>query len=121
MKMEQRCGKDKVRKGIIIFMAALKVKILKGFKERVVGLLGSKEAFPVLIYTRFGIHTFFLKFPIDVVVLNKKNKVVKISKNLKPNRIFLWNPLLNKIIELPSGEVERNKIKVGGIIKLNET
>lgn len=69
-------------------MIELKVKILKSFKDKTVGLLGAKSAYPVLMKTRFGIHTFGMKFPIDALVLDKKSRVVKICENLKPNGVF---------------------------------
>ncbi|MCL5438762.1 MAG: DUF192 domain-containing protein [Patescibacteria group bacterium] len=99
-------------------MIKLKVKILRSFKEKTIGLLNAKKAIPVFIKTRFGIHTFGLKFSIDVLVLDKNDKVVKISKNLRPDRIFLWNPVFNKIVELPSGEINKNKIKIGDKIRI---
>ncbi|MCL5432609.1 MAG: DUF192 domain-containing protein [Patescibacteria group bacterium] len=99
-------------------MIKLKVKKLTSFKEKTIGLLNNKKAIPVLIKTRFGIHTFGLKFPIDVLVLDKNNKVVKISNNLKQNRIFLWNPLFSNVIELPSGQINNNKIKIGDTISI---
>lgn len=97
----------------------MKIKEFKSIKGKIIGLIGQKKAFPVLIKTRFGIHTFFLKFPIDVLILDKDNKTVKIKKNLKPNRIFLWNPKFNRIIELPEGEIEKKKIKTGNVIEID--
>lgn len=99
-------------------MIELKVKLLKTFKDKLLGLINAEKAVPVLINTRFGIHTFGLKFPIDVVILNKDYKVVKISENLKPNKIFLWLPFFNKVIELPKDEVKKLNIKQGSILKL---
>lgn len=99
-------------------MIQIKLKILKGFKEKSLGLLFEKYASPVLIETRFGIHTFGLRFPIDVLVLDNSKKVVKIKTNLKQNRIFLWNPIYNKVIELPGGEIRRLKIKKGKVLSL---
>lgn len=99
-------------------MIELKVKALKSFKEKTIGLIGSKSPHAVLIKTRFGIHTFGLKFPIDVLVLDKKDNVAKISKGLKQNRIFVWPPNYNKIIELPKGEVDKNQIRIGDKIKI---
>ena len=95
----------------------LKVKFLTG-KDRIVGLLNAKKAYPVMIQTRFGIHTFGMRFAIDVLILDKNNKVVKFSKNLNPNQIFLWNPAFDKVVELPAGEIERKKIKIGSKLKL---
>lgn len=100
-------------------MIELKVKLLESFKDKILGLINKEKAYPVLIRTRFGIHTFGLKFPIDVIILDKNNKVVKISQNLKQNRVFIWFPFFDKVIEIPKGEVKNNNIKIGNIVKLN--
>lgn len=102
-------------------MIELKVKILKGLKEKAIGLIGSKNPHAVLIKTRFGIHTFGLKFPIDVLILDREDRVVKIAKNLKQNKILVWPPNYNKVIELPKGEIDRNQIKIGDKIKIINT
>ncbi len=78
------------------------LKIAENFYQNLLGLLKEKEGTAMLFKTRFGIHTFFMKYPIDVIVLNKNNKVIQIKKNLKPNKLFLWNPKYSKIIELPN-------------------
>jgi len=102
---------------IINRMVSLKVKELKSWREKIVGLIGKKRPENVFIRTRFGIHTFFLKFPIDVMILDNKNKVVDV-KTVKPNHIFFWNPIYDKVLELPEGTIEKKKIKIGGEIKL---
>lgn len=99
-------------------MIQLKVKELKSLKDKTIGLLNAQKAYPVLIQTRFGIHTFGLKFAIDVLILNKENQVVKLVEKLKPNRIYLWNPIFNKVIELPTRMINKKKIRTGNTIKL---
>lgn len=94
-------------------MTKLIVRELQSFAEKGRGLLFEKEAHSVLLKTRFGIHTFGIKFPIDVLVLDKKHKVVKLVKRLEKNRIFFWNPQYDNVIELPSGEIERKNIRIG--------
>ncbi|GEM_PF-5024313 len=49
-------------------MLDLKVKRLKTLKGKTIGLIGREKIAPVVFETRFGIHTFGLKFPIDVLV-----------------------------------------------------
>ncbi len=98
----------------------LKVKTLKSFREKIKGLMFSNKAYPVLIEARFGIHTFFLKFPIDVLILDKSNKVVRIKK-LKPNRILIWNPKYAQVIELPSGRITEKQIKIGDLVTIQES
>lgn len=95
-------------------MIQIKVRRLNGI-EQIKGLMFVNKAEPVLIKTRWGIHTFGLRFPIDVLILDKSNKVVKIKKDLKPNKIFLWNPKYDQVLELP---VEKRNIKIGEKIKL---
>jgi hypothetical protein len=50
-----------------------------------------------------SIHTFFMKYPIDVVYLSAEDEVLKVSHNMKPWRIGL--PVFNarKTLELKSG------------------
>lgn len=93
-------------------MVTVEVKKARNLKEKIQGLIGKDTPFSLMIETHFGIHTFGVKFPIDVLVLNNKNKVVAIKKCLKPNRIFLWSPKYGKVIELPAGTIEKKSIKM---------
>ncbi|MDP2637781.1 MAG: DUF192 domain-containing protein [Candidatus Levybacteria bacterium] len=99
-------------------MITLLVKEAKNIKEKVRGLIGREKPDSLMIKTHFGIHTFGLKFPIDVLILNDKNEVMSLKKNLLPNRIFLWNPLYEKVIELPICTIEKKKIKTSSKIEL---
>src|SRR5258708_15416835 len=99
-------------------MVTLQVKLLKTYAEKSLGLLPAKKAHPVLIKTRYGIHTFGMKYAIDVLVLDNNDKVVKLAKNLKPNRIFLWNPRYNTVAELPVGAINKYNIKLEDRIRL---
>lgn len=89
---------------------------LKGVKK-LVGLMGKEKSEIVIFKTRFGIHTFFLKFPIDLVIVSKNKKVVFIKKSLKPNRIVFWDFRYNTVIELPEGFIEKSGINIGSILK----
>lgn len=73
----------------------------------------------LLIKTRFGIHTFGVKYPIDVVVLDGGFSVKTIKKSLPPNRMYFWNPSYNQILELPEGEVKKLGIKEGQKLALS--
>lgn len=99
-------------------MITLKVKKVSSLKDKVQGLIGLEKPYALLIKTHFGIHTFGLKFPIDILILDKNSKVVAMKKNLKPKRIFFWNPLFDMVVELPKGLIAIEKIKIGDQIKL---
>lgn len=73
----------------------------------------------MLFHTRFGIHTFFMKYPIDVLVLDKNKIIVKVKSSLKPNNLFFYNPKYSLIVELENGFVKKNKLQLGDKIELN--
>lgn len=77
------------------------LKIAASLIDVSLGLLKEPKGTAMLFKTRWGIHTFFMKYPINVVILDKNMRVVQIKQNLKPNRIFFWNPIYSDIIELP--------------------
>jgi len=97
-------------------MLSLTVRRLNFFQS-IIGLIGKKHPEPVLIQARFGIHTFCLQFPIDVLVLEKQKKdylykIVKIKPSLSPNHIFFWNIKYNTILELPSNTISKYQFSV---------
>src|SRR5687768_3745891 len=91
----------------------LQVKRLTGMIETAIGLIGAKQPHAVYFQTNFGIHTFFMKFTIDVFILDSSNKVVRMKENLQPNHIFLWPVWYDKVIELPTGEIKKERIQIG--------
>ncbi len=99
-------------------MIVLKAKYLKNSLQKTVGLIGEKHPQTVYLNTRFGIHTFGVGFPIDVLVLSRENNIVKVKENMQPNNVFFWNPVYDKIVEMPAGDVKKNKIKNGELVKL---
>ncbi len=86
--------------------SSVKVKILTSFSEKLIGLIGEKNIYPVYFETYGAIHTFGMRSVIDVVILDKNNKVVKIKKELKPNKLFFWNPKYKRVLELPTGTMK---------------
>ena len=106
--------KNESRKTIL----AQKYKLGESFLDQAFGLLIPSNPRAMLFKTRFGIHTFFMKESIDLIVLDKKNKVVSLKTNVKPNRIFLWNPQFDTILELPSGTIQKSKTEIGDYLSL---
>lgn len=88
------------------------LKIASSFQDRMFGLLLKRNPRSLLFKTKFGIHTFFLKQSIDVLVLNSENEVIK-GKTVNPNKIFIYNPRYDTVIELPQGSLRKSKTKIG--------
>lgn len=94
-------------------MVSITVQNLTTLKEKALGLLGSRKPHPIFFHTRFGIHTFGMKYPIDVVILDKTNTIQRIKKALQPNRLFFWNPLFDEVLELPAGMTKELGLRAG--------
>ena len=59
-----------------------------------------------------GVHTFAMKFTIDVVFLDKKRKIRKIRPNMVKSRISL-SLLAHSVLELPAGTLDRTGTQKG--------
>jgi hypothetical protein len=83
--------------------------------DRMRGLMGrrSLESGHGMLIRRSGsIHTFFMRFPIDVVFLDKELQVRKIVRELPPNRAAAGRGA-RSVLELPAGEAARVGLEVG--------
>jgi uncharacterized membrane protein (UPF0127 family) len=79
------------------------------------GLLGRKslaEGEGILILPAPSIHTFFMRFPIDVVFLSKEGEVLKVAENVRPWRARSCRGA-HSVLELSAGETQRRGIAVG--------
>ncbi len=99
----------------IIRLKAVKVD---SFWEKCVGLIGKSENTCLYLETRFGIHTIGMRYKIDILILDEKNIVRKIKKSLSPNKFFFWKPIYCKVLEIPSGLIDKNNILPGDKIYL---
>jgi uncharacterized membrane protein (UPF0127 family) len=88
--------------------------------RRMRGLLGRSSLNPghgMLLQPENMIHTAFMRFPIDVVLLDRNLHVLKIVEQLKP-----WRTASAKrarsVLELPAGEVKRTGVAVGDQLAL---
>ena len=59
-----------------------------------------------------GVHTFGMKFPIDVVFLNKKRKILKARPNMVRGRIAV-SLLAHSVLELPAGTLAATGTSAG--------
>ncbi len=80
--------------------------------DKSLGLLKYKTPTAMLLKTHFGIHTFGMHYPIDILILDKKNRVIVMKENLQPNRVFLWNFKYETVLELPPGTIEKTETEI---------
>jgi uncharacterized membrane protein (UPF0127 family) len=79
------------------------------------GLLGRRDlprGAGILLRPAASIHTFFMRFPIDAVFLDRNDVVVGIERDLRP-----WRAAARKrahsVLELAAGECERRGLSEG--------
>lgn len=92
-----------------------KVRKTVSVLDRTRGLLGCRalgEGEGLLISPCNGVHTFFMRFAIDVIFLNKGGAIVKIIHALKPFR-FGMAPGAAAVLEVKAGEAHRIGMKPG--------
>lgn len=95
------------------------VILLKGLKDKSLGAIGKDIGSAFLIETRFGIHSFLLNRPLDILILDRSGKVVKIKRKLSPNRLFFWNPKYSFVLETPEGVIDKLDIEKGNIVRFS--
>ena len=59
-----------------------------------------------------SVHTFFMKFPIDLVYVDKRNRVRKVRHAVAPWRMSACL-LAHSVIELPAGTAEQSGTQAG--------
>ncbi len=98
-----------------------KVTIAQDYKSRSIGLLNRQnlsENEAMLIKPCSSIHTFFMKFPIDVLFLSKEGRVVKIRHSLKPWRLSGCLLGCFMVLELQSGKLTKTTITIGNLVEI---
>jgi uncharacterized membrane protein (UPF0127 family) len=103
-------------KGIVIVSKAI---VAKSFLERLKGLMFRRnmdrdEA--LIFYSAESIHMFFMRFPIDIVFLDKSMRVIKIRSQLKPWRMASCFSS-SVTIELPANKAKDTHTEVGDILE----
>jgi len=89
-------------------------------QKRRTGLLkhsGLAEGEGLWIVPCESVHSFFMKFAIDVVFINKKRKVVKLRPNMVRSRVAL-SIRAHSVVELPVGTIEKSKTAKGDQLEL---
>jgi uncharacterized membrane protein (UPF0127 family) len=83
--------------------------------SRRTGLLGRDALDPAVgfvIAPTQGVHTFGMRFPIDIVGVTREGRVVKVRPRVPPRRlVFAWTAFA--IVELAAGVAERAGLEVG--------
>ena len=95
--------------------------VADNFFTRLKGLMFRKsleEKLAMLIYPCNSVHTFFMKFPLDIVFLSKEYEVLHIIENMMPRKISPYIRKTKSVLELPAGVIKNTKTKKGDFLKI---
>jgi uncharacterized membrane protein (UPF0127 family) len=68
----------------------------------------------LLIEPCSSIHMFFMRIPLDVLYVDKEDRVVRAQEGIRPWRIGpVYTKRAHYVIELPEGTIERSQTHVG--------
>jgi uncharacterized membrane protein (UPF0127 family) len=86
------------------------------------GLMGQRrlsEGEALLIDPCNSVHTFFMRFPIDVLFLDRDDRVLKMSTEIRPFRVAIGRGA-RRVLELATGRAKLAGVRVGDRIAFLE-
>ena len=98
------------------------LEVARSARERMRGLLGRDGLSPgagMLIERCSSIHTWFMRFPLDVMFLDGDMVIVKLARNLPPWRLAMARRA-RCVVELSAGALDRLGVKVGDPLRVEE-
>ncbi len=94
-------------------------RLATSYWERTRGLLFRPplaEGEGLLLRPCQAVHTFLMSFPIDVLFLDKHNRVVHLIHAMPPNRASRFVRRAHSTLELPAGTIARTATQVGDLL-----
>lgn len=93
-----------------------RVYLADTFRRRLLGLIPRSridEDEGLLLVPCKGVHTFFMRFPIDIVYLDRYMSVVALFPDTRPWRVLPQVPGVAQVLETAAGTVSKSKTKIG--------
>src|SRR5437762_6128801 len=93
-------------------------ELARSFFARGLGLMGRAalpDSYALIIYPEWSIHTFFMRVPIDVLFVDRADRVIGLREAMPPSRPFAGvSPLRGRyVIEMPAGVIAATGTSVG--------
>ena len=102
---------------------AARAELARSFWARGRGLMGRAtlpESYALIIFPESSIHTFFMRVPIDVLFVDRNDKVIGLRQAMPPSRPFAgvapWRG--RYVIEMPAGVIAATGTALGDHLAL---
>jgi uncharacterized membrane protein (UPF0127 family) len=105
-------------------LLAERCRVAGSLRDRTVGLLGTAEPHPgdgLLIERTQSIHMFFMRYPIDVVFVDRDGRVTRCVEHLRPWRVVWWARGARDCVELGVGSLTASGTQVGDMLEIAAT
>lgn len=95
-------------------------KTADNFWRRLKGLLGTSSLLTghgLIIKPCSSVHTFGMKYPIDVLFVDGNHQIIKIVENMLPGKVSMASGS-KYVVELPTGTAHQAACSVGDILEI---
>lgn len=102
---------------------ATRCRVAASLRDRTVGLLATPSLSAgdgLLIVRTQSIHMFFMRYPIDVVFVDRAARVTRTVAGLRPWRVVWWARGARDCIELPVGAIQASRTVQGDQVAVTE-
>jgi uncharacterized protein len=100
-------------------LIADRCEVARSFWARGMGLMGRpglEQGQGLFIVPEWSIHTFFMRFAIDVLFLDRTMRVVHLREAMPPNRPYAGSWGAFGVLELPAGQIAASRTKIGDLL-----
>lgn len=96
------------------------VLLANGFLSRLRGMIGRPEPTPgegMLLSPSQGVHMWWMKYPLDVALLDRDRRVLAIYPELQPGKRTRVHRGARHALELPAGTLARTGTELGHVLE----
>lgn len=102
---------------------ATEARVADGYFSRLIGLLGKRRQWArpgqgLWIVPSHGVHTIGMLFPLDLVFLDSKKRVVHVEEHVRPFRISAVSLKAYSVLELPPHTIFRTGTQQGDQLEI---
>ena len=102
--------------------ATLRCRLADGFASRFLGLMGrvgARRTGEGMLFVPGGsIHTFFMRFPLDVAFLSREGRVLRVAEGVRPWRLARAPRGTRFVLELAAGQAAADGVAEGVQLEL---
>ena len=104
--------------GVVVIPA---IEVADGFLTRMIGLLGRRSlpaGTALWLTPATSIHTFFMRFDLDLVFLTRAGQVRRVARCVPPGRIVLGGGWSGSVLEMQSGWLPESALREGDQVQM---